>query len=134
MNSSSALLTDRWLPWLLLAVSLALTNWLWSDHRQDERRVQQIQFQHSVTAVRAQLDERINDHKQILRAAAALFSSTERVKHQVWRDYVAGLKLEQTYSVIQAVSFARALNAGQLPALVNEMRRMAEDYAWEKAA
>ena len=119
---SSPLLSDRWLPYLLLVGSLALTYWLWNNHRQDERRVQQLQFQHLVASARAQLDERIDDHKQILRAAAALFSSTDRINHEAWRDYVTGLKLEQGYPAVQAVSFARAVDSGRLPELVSQMR------------
>ena len=122
MNTSRQLLSDRWLPWLLLAGSLVLTTWFWRDHRQDEQREQQALFQLEVSHVHAALVARIDGHKQVLRAAAALFSSANPVSHATWRDYIAGLKLERVYPVIQAVSFARAVNSVQLQALVREMR------------
>ena len=87
MNPSRPLLNDHGLPWLLLAGSLALTAWLWNDHRQNEWRAEQALFQLEVSNIRTELTARIAGHSQVLRVAAALFSSTDRVRHQAWRDY-----------------------------------------------
>ena len=122
MTPNRQLLSDRWLPWMVLATTLALTYWLWNNHRQSEQQSRQALFQFEVSHIRAELDARIDGHKQVLRAAAALFSSTDRVSHDAWRDYVAGLNLEQVYPVIQALSFARTVNTSQVQALVSQMR------------
>ncbi|MFZ4479074.1 MAG: ATP-binding protein [Rhodoferax sp.] len=115
-------LADAWLPWLVLAASLALSAWVWRDQAQDEQNHRRLQFELEASHLRTGLDSRINAYSQTLYVAAALFSKAERINPQSWRDHVLKLKLEQVYPAVQEVVFARSVSAEQLPALRREMR------------
>ena len=110
-----------WPAWLALACSLSLTFLIWFDAIQSSEHRVRHEFDVEISQVRADLTARIAGYAQTLRAAAALFSTTDKVTREDWRAYIAGLKLDQGYPAIQAVAFARRIGSEQLPALLREV-------------
>ena len=102
-------------------MALTLVAWRYSQQEIEQRL--RLEFETEVGRVRTDLNARIAGYTQTLRGAAALFSASKSVTRKDWRDYIAGLKLEQGYPAIQAVAFARSVADSELAALVSEARK-----------
>lgn len=111
-----------WPAWLVLLVSLAVTAalWQWSAARIEEQM--RADFQARAADIRDSLESRLAGYALVLRGAAALFSASEEVTREDWRQYITGLQLRSDYPAIQAVAFARSVPAGGLDSLVRQMR------------
>ncbi|MDZ4253231.1 MAG: EAL domain-containing protein [Sulfuritalea sp.] len=112
-----------WPAWIALACSLGLTLLAWRYTEQDLQAQQRREFDAEVSQLRADLKASLTGYTQTLRAAAALFGADDAVTRKDWRDFVVGLKVERDYPAIQALAFARSVDAAELPALVAEMHR-----------
>ncbi|MCM2288923.1 MAG: EAL domain-containing protein [Sulfuritalea sp.] len=112
-----------WPAWIALGCALALTLVAWRYAERDAERQLRLEFDSEVRQLRADLNARIAGYTHAMHAAAALFSASDEVTRKDWRDYVAALRLERDYPAMQAVAFAQAVSADQLPALVRQARR-----------
>jgi diguanylate cyclase (GGDEF)-like protein len=94
------------LPWVALALALAVTflGWmaLWRDSSQDASR----QFERGAQSAEAAVRVRLRAYEQMLVAGAALFTASRDVTRGQWAEFVARLKLDQRYPGIQAMGFA----------------------------
>ena len=118
---ASDLWSGLWPAWLALVCSLSLTLVIWNDTLQTSERQTRLEFAAEVNQVRVDLIARIAGYAQTLRAAAALFSTADKVTREDWRAYVAGLKLDRGYPAIQTVAFARRVSNADLSALLSEV-------------
>ncbi len=121
-----------WPAWLVLLVSLAVTAalWQWSAARIEEQM--RADFQARAADIRHSLESRLAGYALVLRGAAALFSASDEVTREDWRQYVAGLQLRRELPAIQAVAFARSVPAGGIDSLVRQVRAsgMADFAVW----
>ena len=111
-----------WPAWLVLVlgVTLTLAIWHWVTTGNEARL--RADFETQSLDIRAALQARISSYEQILVGAAALFQASETVTRQEWRDYVARLRLHETFPAIQALAYARVVDASEIGSLVGEAR------------
>ncbi|MCX7156606.1 MAG: bacteriohemerythrin [Rhodocyclales bacterium] len=112
-----------WPAWIALTCSLILTIVPWHKNQKDLEHYQRLRFDFEVSQIRGDLNRSIAGYTLAMRAAAAFFSSSEKVTREEWRSYLSKLNLEKDYPAAQAVAFARSVTAAELPALISEVRR-----------
>lgn len=125
LNSSVlpfAHLTDKWMPWLVLVIGIAVTTTLCQSERADEARQLQTKFDTLVRQTEALISERIGMHEQVLRGVKSLFVASDEVTRREFHDYVVGLHLEEHYLGIQGIGFSTLLSATKNTPLVNTSR------------
>ena len=120
--SRSPLRIERFLPWILLACSIALTFLVWRDHQRDEQSNHQLQFKLVSSQAHALLAGGIDSYTRVLRSAAAIVRVSEGGRNEVWRDYIVEPKLEHAESLVQEFNFARMVNDKELQILTRQMR------------
>jgi len=113
----------RFLPWLILVVSLLLTYQLWQNDQQDTAQKLQIAFDSRVREITNRIQERMQAYEQVLRGAKGLQMASVSVKRDVFRDYIATLDLEKTYRGIQGIGFSLLIPPEKLTRHIQEIRR-----------
>ena len=98
--------TARFLPWVVLAFSLAVTYYLWKDAQQSATQELQSRFDLRVRRIHGYIERRMQAYEQVLRGVDGLFAHDYIVRRNEFRDYVDRLKLEKNYPGIQGVGFA----------------------------
>lgn len=96
----------RFLPLLVLAVSLGITYFLWQDARQNAMQALQADFIFDVQEVQTRIGRRMANYEQVLRGAKGLFAASVNVERDEFHDYVAMLWLAENYPGIQGIGFA----------------------------
>jgi len=95
-----------WLPWLVLAISLAATYLIWQSERQNAMQDLQIDFDFRAREADSRITQRITAYEQILRGVRALFIASQSVTHDKFREYVDSLHLKDNYPGSQSIGFA----------------------------
>jgi len=96
---------SRFLPWLILVVSLLLTYKLWQyDERESEQR-QKIRFEAQVHEIMGRIRDRMKAYEHVMHGAKGLFYAGGSVEHPAFHEYVAALTLEKDYPGIQGLGF-----------------------------
>ncbi|MDD5179690.1 MAG: CHASE domain-containing protein, partial [Gallionellaceae bacterium] len=98
---------SRFLPLLVLAVSLGVTYLLWKDARQAALRELQADFDSHVEGARMRVEQRMAAYEQVMRGAKGLFAASRDVERGEFREYVNALRLEENYPGIQALRFVQ---------------------------
>jgi len=81
---------------LLGALALTLIAYYYVQQRvENEARYR---FDETVTAAQEAIDRRMNSYVDAMLDARGLFSASESVEREEWRDYVEGVNLEDRYS------------------------------------
>jgi len=93
------------LPWLVLAVSLAVTYQLWRNAQHNAVQVLQTQFDYRVRDVAREVSKRMETYEQVMRGVDGLFAHASIVERGEFRDYVAKLRLKENYPGIQGIRF-----------------------------
>lgn len=115
----------------LVAVVLAqlVVGLAWRDHLVKREEAILAQLSRDANLVSIKIRDRIGTYGLVLRGAAALFSTEDRITRQGWRDYVNGLSLYRDYPGIQGVGFSRLLLPEEVAAHERAMRSAGlEDY------
>ena len=95
----------RILPFLILAVGLAITWLVWTNYRLREAAALQSEFQFLANKALAVIENRLHANEQVLRGVAGLFAAGNEVNRKSFRVYVETLHLEERYPGIQAIGF-----------------------------
>lgn len=91
----------------VLLVSLLLTGMVWWSVRLQADRLADVRFAGMATDIVTDVDKRMRDYEQILRGGVAFFRALEGdVTRAEWRDYVAGLRVEESYPGLQGMGFS----------------------------
>lgn len=93
------------LPWLMLAVSLTITYQTWRMAQQSAVQALQTRFDYRVLDVVDDVDKRMKTYEQVMRGVDGLFSHADIVRRNEFRDYVAKLRLKESYPGIQGIRF-----------------------------
>ena len=112
----------RFLPWLILVVSLLLTYQLWQNDQQDTAQKLQIAFDGRVREITDRIQERMQAYEQVLLGTKGLHRASVSVERNEFRDYVATLDLEKTYHGIQGVGFSLLIPREKLTRHIREIR------------
>ncbi|MBI5626550.1 MAG: CHASE domain-containing protein, partial [Nitrosomonadales bacterium] len=94
------------MPWLVLAASLAATYQLWQHTRQNAAQVLQARFDSLVRDANGRVEQRMAVYEQMMRGVDGLLAHAGSVTRDEFRDYIARLRLKETYPGIQGVRFA----------------------------
>jgi diguanylate cyclase (GGDEF)-like protein/PAS domain S-box-containing protein len=118
------------LPLAILLAGFCVT-WLACRHERDvSEQALRAQFDFSLREAVSRVEQRVAGYEQILRGVQGLFVATGRIDRQLFRDYIAPLNLEASYSGIQAIAVEQWLHAEDKSAHIAAMRAQGfADYA-----
>ncbi|NEX64388.1 sensor histidine kinase [Noviherbaspirillum galbum] len=71
----------------------------------------QAQFEHQVSLAKTAIETRVASYVDVLRGAAALFSTSDNITREQFRSYVRQLELERTFPGITNLNFTRRVYA-----------------------
>uniref|UniRef100_Q478M9 GGDEF protein n=1 Tax=Dechloromonas aromatica (strain RCB) TaxID=159087 RepID=Q478M9_DECAR len=91
------------LPWLILAVTLALTWLVWDHERQLARKELRTQFDFVLRETVSRVEQRVAGYEQMLRGVQGLFATTALTNRRALCDYVETLQLDANFSAIQVI-------------------------------
>lgn len=110
------------IAWVILLVLLGLTLLVWySLKHQNEANASQ-QFKLHVRDVVGAIEQRLNQHEQILLGGAGLFDASEAVTRQGWQRYVERLHLAENYPGILGVGFSQVISPAALSQHIMDVR------------
>ena len=69
------------------------------------------------------VEDRLQDHEQILRSGVALFAATEKVTRAEWRAFVQHLQVENQLPAIQGIGYTVFLPPQRLAQHIQEIRQ-----------
>ena len=113
----------RFLPLLVLAVSLIVTYQLWRDARQNARQDLQADFDSRVHEAAIHVERRMANYEQVLRGVKGLFAASVSVERDEFHAYVNALRLEEHYPGIQGVGFALIVPPQQKQQHIDAIRK-----------
>jgi len=103
---SAELRLIRFLPFLVLAVSLSVAYQLWQDARQNAMQVLQADFDSRAHEAETHVEQRMAVYEQALRGAKGLFTASVSVGRDEFHAYANALRLEENYPGVRGVGFA----------------------------
>jgi diguanylate cyclase (GGDEF)-like protein/PAS domain S-box-containing protein len=98
--------TARYLPWLVLLISLTVTYHLWQSQRDETIQRLQDDFDFRVREIAERLEQRLIAYEQVLRGAQGLFAASDKVERDKFHTYVAMQRLGENYPGIQGIGFS----------------------------
>jgi diguanylate cyclase (GGDEF)-like protein len=118
------------IPWIVLAIGLALAFASWFTLERNRVTEAQAQFERRTETAVAAARARLVSYEQVLRSGAARMASSPSVSRSEWRDFVAHLQLEERFHGIQALGYAPLVGDWERPAHLKRMRESGfPDYA-----
>ena len=114
---------STWPALLLLAAGLVLTGLATRHTQQDLMAAARREFDFACHEIGFKVEDRLDDHEQILRSGAALFAATEKVTRAEWRAFVQHLEVEHQWPGIQGIGYAMLLPPERLAAHIQEFRQ-----------
>ena len=114
---------STWPALLLLAAGLVLTGLATRHTQQGLVAAARREFDFACHEIGFKVEDRLDDHEQILRSGAALFAATERVTRAEWRAFVQHLEVDHQWPGIQGIGYAMLLPPERLAAHIQEIRQ-----------
>ncbi len=102
------------MAWVTLVVSLGLVVAANHAFYEQASKFAEHRFDVSVKEVMEAIDERMNQHAQILLGGAGLFNASASVDRLAWQRYVESLRLDQYSQGVQGVGYAEVTAPEQL--------------------
>ncbi|HYG13315.1 MAG TPA: EAL domain-containing protein [Methylophilaceae bacterium] len=116
----------RYIPQLMagfvLILMLGLTYVAWASTRATVAHNTRSVFDADVRETLAQVEQRMQTYKQVLRGAQGLLYASQIVTHQQFHYYVSSLRLDENYPGIQNLAIARIVSPADRETHVAEMR------------
>jgi PAS domain S-box-containing protein len=113
----------RYAPWLVLAISLAVTGLLWQNARHTSILEQRLEFDLRVRDVGDHLHRRIANYERVLHGVRAFYLNQYEMERREFRGYIASLELDRNFPGMQGVGFAPLISDADKLAHVGAMRR-----------
>ena len=114
---------DRWLPWIVLSIALAVTADLWRHDQKKADHILQNDFDFHVRETIGLIEQRMAAYEQVLYGANGLFASSGDIDRAAFRDYAAALGLERSHPAVQGLNFVQLVPASRQAGFVDTMRR-----------
>ena len=100
---------NKYLPLLVLVSGLVATYFLQQAAFTAAHQVQQDNFAYQTREIMLRIKQRLMTYEQVLSGAKGLFSASESVERDEFREYVANLRLADQYPGIQGVGFSLSI-------------------------
>ena len=130
INNAATRVLLTLLPWLILAVTLGVTWFIWDHERQNTRQALRSQFDFALRETVSRVEQRVMGYEQMLRGVQSLFATTPLSNRAALHDYVDALQLDANFSGIQAIGVVAWVSVQDKPAHLATMRSAGfPDYA-----
>ncbi len=103
----------RFLPWLVVVVSLALTYQLWRSAHDESVRKLQNDFNSRLLDVSNRIEQRMQSYEQALRGVQGLFAASSNVKRDEFHAYIVAQHIVESLPGIQGVGFSLIVPAAK---------------------
>ena len=113
----------RYLPWVVLTLTLAGSWHLWKNAERHALEARQVEFGLRVQAAADRIRQRMLDYEQMLYGTRGFFINQREVERREFSGYIESLQLAQRLPGIQGVSYAPRVAAPGLRAHVAAMRK-----------
>ncbi|WP_019141012.1 CHASE domain-containing protein [Noviherbaspirillum massiliense] len=110
------------LPFLVLLVSLLITERLWRNAQETAEQIFRADFAARVRDASQRIEARMKTYEQVLRGAVGLYAASGFVSRDVFREYIGTLDLEENYPGIQGIGFALVVPEANKRAHVSAVR------------
>lgn len=114
---------SQFLPWFVLAVSLAVTYQLWKHEQQQTLQQLQAKFDSHTRETASNVVERAIAYEQVLLGVQGLFAASDGVTRNKFYSYVSSLHLEQNFPGIQGLGFSPIVPHAQKSEHIAAVRR-----------
>lgn len=114
--------TQRLLPYLALAVLLALSVAGWRFYQDLSREGEQRRFEEYVDAVVTDITDRLERYKMILQGGGGVFLASESVTRDEWWDYYEYRQVRTLYPGIQGIGFTTVVRPEDLARHIEQVR------------
>ncbi len=111
------------LPWLTLAASLAVTYELWASAQNVAEHALQTQFDYRVRDTIDDVNKRMSTYEQVMRGVDGFFSHARIIARSEFHEYVASLKLKESYPGIQGIRFVPLVRKAEKDRHIAAVRR-----------
>ncbi|MEI7843180.1 MAG: CHASE domain-containing protein [Gallionellaceae bacterium] len=110
-------------PWLLLAAGLLVSVLLSLEVKKiiEEEAIHQFAFASDQITLKVQ--ERLAAYALTLKGGAGLFAASKSVERNEWRDYVKGLRVEESVPGVQGIGFSLLIPAEKLSEHIASVRK-----------
>lgn len=118
-----------WMPYVVLAITLALTiiGTAYVVRTNDARDA--LRFQAAADETQQLIEIRLNTYVELLRAGAALFAASDNLTGDEFRAFVRGLRVHERYPGIQAIGFAVRTGPARLRAVESQLAAITHETA-----
>ena len=113
----------RFLPGLVLAVSLLVTYQFWKNAQTKIELVLQTEFDYRVLAVSSRVEQQMAVYEDLLRGVQGLFAASSNVERSEFRDYVNALNVNKNYPGVQGLSFTLLLPGNKKESHIAAVRK-----------
>ncbi len=104
-------LTTRLLPWLVLAIGLAVTYFLQHASLQAARQIQQDTFHSQTRQIVLRIAQRLETYEQVLRGLKGLYFASKSVERDEFKNYADNLQLADHFPGIQGIGYSLLIPA-----------------------
>ena len=112
----------KWMAWIVLLVSLAVTFFAWHVARGVVLERTNDRFVFRAQAIEAALRERLHASAFLLQSGAGLFAGSKEVTRAKWRTYITALQIDKYYPGVQGVGFSERILPSEKKAHIRQIR------------
>ena len=116
------------LPWLVLAIGLLITMAVAAVIHHRDRLYNQELFEHEAKLLESELQERLDDYKNVLRACEGIVAHDPELEPRDWHTFVSALDVATTFQGIDRLSFIRYVRHQDRPAFEAHERQKYADF------
>ncbi len=110
------------LPYIALAVLLALSLLAWQFYEQITLEREERRYNEYINYIVDEITDRLHQYEMILLGGAGVFAASEEVTREEWRDYYEYREVSVRYPGIQGVMFSRVVQPLDLAEHIEEVR------------
>jgi signal transduction histidine kinase len=112
----------------VLIAGLLLTILTVFFNRQNIKQAARQDFEYSCNQLRVKIETRLDQHAQLLRGGKGLYTVSDTITREKWRDYYATIKLPTYLPGIQGFGYSQIIRPGQIRNHEERFRKVYADY------
>ncbi|HEX8614434.1 MAG TPA: CHASE domain-containing protein [Telluria sp.] len=112
----------------IFLIAIVATAFAWQFARTELENSQHAEFAFQARQMERRIEQRMGNYEQVQRGTQAFLLGSMKVERKDFRDYIASLRLEETYPGIQGIALVELLAAGELDAHNAAQRRESPGY------
>lgn len=106
----------------VLVTMLGITILTWSNAKSSLRYEKDVVSTTIANDMTDRIREQIAGYELVLAATSGLFTASDEVTRQEWRSFVENFKLEEKYSSIKGIGYAKYVQKSQSQSFINQLR------------